>query len=282
MIIYIASYPRSGNSLIQQVVHDYFGRPTSTAFDRKQEKIDRYINGEIPTIRDWHAPRTNRSLLDRLYYRFDPLPYWLASFSLQLPSGQVIPQRYLMPGCSKVLTMKVRRRLGEMDSTFFVKMHRPPFEGYCDGEFVILPVRHPGAVLNSLKHFMRDHRGKDLALRDVILGKTPHGNWSEWHQKWLDVQSQHPGKTLLLQFEQTIADPGMAAERISTFLNIPYFKDAKLKDFETLHQKAPKHFRSGKTDAWKDAYTPEDLALLMDLHEGTRSRMDQLLAGQRS
>ena len=276
MLIHLASYPRSGNSLVQQVIHDYFGRPTSTIFDLKPAKVERYINIEVPSIRNWRKPSARPSLIGGILSRFDPLPDWLASFDLTLPSGEVILQKYLMPGCPEILTPSNRKKLARMDSTFFIKTHRRPYDAYFEGEFIILPVRHPGAVLNSLKHFMKDHRGKDVPLDDVIAGKTPHGSWSEWHSRWLAIHAQYPSQMLILRFEETLADPRAAAERISDFLQVPYDEEAHLKDFEKLQQTAPKHFRSGKADAWKQAYTLDQEALVEELHSPTMSRLNRI------
>jgi hypothetical protein len=150
------------------------------------------------------------------------------------------------------------------------------------GEFVVLPVRHPGAVLNSLKHFFKDHRDKELSLREVIEGKTSHGNWSDWHKEWLGIQSRYPFQTLVLRFENTVCDPRAASERISLLLNVPYDTKAKLKDFKDLQQSAPKHFRAGQPDAWRQAYSADELALLMGLHGPTIDRLDQVISSQES
>ena len=138
MLIHLASYPRSGNSLVQQIIHDYLGRPTSTIFDRKPAKLERYINNEVPTIRNWRQPSARQYFTRGLLSRFDPLPDWLASFDLTLPSGDVISQKYLLPGCPEILNPSNRKRLARMDSTFFVKTHWRPYESYFEGEFIIL------------------------------------------------------------------------------------------------------------------------------------------------
>ena len=281
LIIYIASYPRSGNSLIQQLVHDFFGRPTSTVLERKPVKVERYAKGEFPSIRNWRTPPRKRPLIGRLLSAWNPLPYRLASFDLRLPTGESVPQKYLMPGCLSILTSRNRRRLAKMDSTFFIKTHALPFDEYLDGEFVVIPVRQPGAVLNSLKHYLKDHRDKDFSLKEVIEGKTPYANWSDWHNKWLDVQCRSPSQMLLLRFEDTVSDPQAASEKISHLLCVPYDAKAKLKDFEELHQSAPKHFRAGQADAWRQAYSAEELALLTELHGGTNDRLNQVILSQK-
>jgi hypothetical protein len=230
----------------------------------------------VPTIRNWRQPAARQYFMRGLLSRFDPLPDWLASFDLTLPSGDVIPQKYLLPGCPEILNQSNRKRLARMDSTFFVKTHWRPYESYFEGEYIILPVRHPGAVLNSLRHFLKDHRGKDIPLDDVIAGKTPHGDWSEWHARWLDVQERYPSQVLILRFEETVADPLGAAEQISTFLQVPYDDGAQLTDFETLQSTAPKHFRSGKAEGWRKAYTPEQQAQIEELHSPTMFRLNSI------
>lgn len=280
MIIYIASYPRSGNSLVQQLIHDFFGRPTTTLLGRKEAKLARYRDGQIASIRNWCNPPSAATLAAKFIRIYDPLRFCLASYDLTLPSGATIPQKYLMPGNAALFTRRHRKNLAAMDSTFFVKTHGAPYPQFFQGERVILPVRHPGAVLNSLKHFLKDHRGKEVSLDDVIAGRTEHGDWSEWPERWLDACAVVRSQALLLSFEDTVSAPRAACEKISAFLDIPFFASARLQDFESLHKSAPKHFRSGKADEWKGAYDTEQFQLLLKLHEPTLTRIERALEPQ--
>ena len=55
MIIYIASYPRSGNSLTQLTITTYFERPI-TALNPQSKKAEYYAAGKAEFVKNWRSP----------------------------------------------------------------------------------------------------------------------------------------------------------------------------------------------------------------------------------
>ncbi len=137
MIIYIASYPRSGNSLTQRTIITYFERPI-TAINPKSTKAEFFANGGASFIKNWHynvqpTPNNHRvwqklwnKLNDRIFKIYD-INKWIALYDLNVPPYSE-KCRYLLPGCKNVLTPKNRQLLAaDPQLSYLYQNSRTPF-----------------------------------------------------------------------------------------------------------------------------------------------------------
>ena len=159
MIIYIASYPRSGNSLTQKTITTYFERPI-TALTPKSKCAEFYANGGASFIKNWRYNVQPISGNDKIWqllwnklnkriFKIYDLNKWIALYDLDVPPYSK-NCRFLLPGCGNVLTPKNRKLLAaDLNSHIFIKTHELPFKNYFEGEYVIQPIRHPGADIWS-------------------------------------------------------------------------------------------------------------------------------------
>ena len=289
MIIYIASYPRSGNSLTQRTIITYFERPI-TALNHKSRKAEFFANGGAYFVKNWRynvQPNSGNKqiwqilwdkLNNRIFKIYD-LNKWIALYDLDVPPYNK-NCRYLLPGCKNVLTPKNRKLLAaDLNSHIFIKTHELPFKNYFEGEYVIQPIRHPGAVLWSYFNLIKaNYKGRydntaAITLEKVIRGRTNAGSWSNYHQIWSQAIPLLNGRFIRIPFEDLLSDPFTACDQISATIGLGYNPDNKMPSFEELHKKAPHHFRAGKATGWKENFTFDQIQLLEKLHGETMQEL---------
>jgi hypothetical protein len=284
MIIYIASYPRSGNSLTQQTIITYFERPI-TALNPKSRKAKFFANGGAYFVKNWRynvqptsGDKTIWQILwdklnNRIFKIYD-LDKWIALYDLNVPPYNK-NCRYLLPGCKNVLTPKNRKLLAaDRNSHIFIKTHELPFKNYFEGEYVIQPIRHPGAVLWSYFNLSKDFYGDNtISLEKVIRGMVGYGSWSNYHQIWSQAIPSLNGRFIRIRFEDMLLDRLKACEQISATIDLEYNPDNQEPSFEQLHKNNPNHIRAGKATGWEEHYTHVQMELLEKLHGSTMQQL---------
>ena len=277
MIVYIASYPRSGNSLTQNIIQTFFERPITTddkgSRDKGSQKAKVYASGKIPFVTNWRWPNDHPqqpSKWDKLQARIlqNNLSRWIALYDLNVPP-YTKDCRYLLPDCSRVLTPKNRQQLATEDGYFVIKTHRLPFKQYFSGEYVIQPIRHPGAVLWSFLN-LKKANGDRTSLEQVIS----ESSWSDYHQIWNQAIALLNGKLIRIRFENALLEPLDVCDKISATIGLGYNPENQMPSFKELNQKNSKHFRAGKVQDWSEHYTYDQIQLLQNLHGETMKQLD--------
>lgn len=286
MIIYIASYPRSGNSLTQRTIITYFERPI-TAINPKSKKAEFFAGGGAYFVKNWRysvgptSTSCNKKIRQLLWHKLNnrifkihDLNKWTALYDLNVPPYNK-NCRYLLPGCKNVLTPKNRQLLAaDRNSHIFLKTHKLPFRKYFEGEYVIQPIRHPGAVLWSYFNLMKaNHNNTTISLEKVIRGKVEFGSWSNYHQIWSQAIPLLNGRLIRIRFEDLLSDPLKVCAQISATIGLEYNQANIMPSFEELNQQDPQHFRAGQVRGWQEHYSCKQIQLLKSLHD---SAMQQL------
>lgn len=287
MLIHMSSYPRSGNSLMQQLVNNYFEKPW-TSVDAARRPLER-ITGTPDSFTNWRYKKEMlevnqsslrklaRKLNNRFFKRYN-LEDWLAYYDLTIPPNTK-NNRYLLPGCLNALTLENREKLADADEYFFVKTHWLPYESYLPHEYSVQIVRHPKNVFVSYLNFIRDFENVTTkSLEEVIEGDISYGSWSRWHQAWDNAAAQLGPRFLRLKFEDTIADKIKACDQIEACLSLAYNHEKQDISFEQMRKVNPKYYRSGKAKATKDEYTEQQLSLIKRLHEHTMNQLGYSVA----
>ena len=119
MLIYLSSYPRSGNTWVRNLLRHYFGYRSASVYPEPQGAP----NLEV---------RPDGSCEVFSFYELTAIP------------GSRLPM--LVNNCGQILSEDLRRQLGASDERFFLKTHELPFGSYVPGEYVVHLVREPGAV----------------------------------------------------------------------------------------------------------------------------------------
>jgi hypothetical protein len=260
MIVYIASYPRCGNSLIRSIIHTYFRYPTTSIYPRTPAYPENF-----PYAANWRLGMeitiTNRKRFWMVWNE------WIALFDSTVEAYKR-DIRFLLRGCKPALTPGNRRRLAAEDTVFFVKTHQMPFESYFEGEHVIQPVRHPGPVFRSYFNLWTGKPdSEEVSLEGFIRGEIPVGSWSDYHRAWTTALETMPGKSLRLRFEEVVDNQPSACPAISELTGLRYFEDSEPIDIDDRSSRNPNMFGFGTNQNWESYYTRDQLVLLWDRHQ---------------
>ena len=273
MLIYLSSYPRSGNSLMQNLVGNFFERPITGVEEKskliftKSTKNWRYYNGTSLSTNQEELQSLAANYRQKIFQKME-LDRWLVLYDLNV-SPYTKDNISLLPGCGRALTLKNRQRLASNNSYIFVKSHGSPYQKYLENEYIIQIVRNPKLVFESYLHFVNKNRDKDKTITEIIRGKVGGGSWSKWHQKWEPVQQSQQNTFLRLRFEDILSDPLSASDRIKNLIGLDFNHDANLTSFEELHKRNPDYYRSGGVNDSKYSYTTKETSLIQKLHVRT-------------
>lgn len=194
MIIWLASYPRSGNTLLRMMLNSVFGRTSYSEYDDVTD-----IGADEPTRR-----RVGHVFLGR-------------------PLEQAYAELSAAPGPE------------------FIKTHNEPR----DDAKAIYIVRDGRFASKSYYHYLTDFLPAEqkVSLLNVIAGFTQFGSWGSHLDAW---DPQHRSNTLLLRYEDLIAEPQREIDRIAAFIQLEPTGQWQ-NDFQALHQVNPRFFRRGDT-----------------------------------
>jgi hypothetical protein len=267
MIIYLASYPRSGNFWLQNLLANQFKRLTT----------DIHYGTNNPNILE-HRTKINKSYYDidivfldeREIMRYGELSKWMIGYKSPMEEK---PHKGILPGCFELLkTVQIRNILSQDQETYFLKTHFYPQPGYMHGEYVIQIVRHPGACLWSYYNFKRDlMKNYDTDLSSLIKSDYDYGSWSQYHQEWARVAQKLGSRYLLVRYEDLFGKELEFCKKLQSFLNLSVLSDG-LRSFDFYHSLRPTLTREGKADGWEKNYSKNQLKLLWKTHRKMMTR----------
>ncbi len=189
MIIYLATYPRSGASLLRDLIFINWRFITANGYasnDAFPEKHDVRSSHEHPGLLSYQVSENERRLL--------------------LPNNAL-----------EFLTPERREAIGALPDLLFVKTHELPNKHHFAGEVAIQSVRHPAACLQSA-WLLKQRFGKSPpSFFDVVNGAMQGGDWGDYHLIWSGA-----GIPLLrLRYEDICANHRKAIKSMADFLCIP-------------------------------------------------------------
>lgn len=217
MIVWIASYPRSGNTFLRIIMREVFGIDTYSIYTETEETcpvVSTALNPSETETGEEEGPSVNLA--------YD----W--------------------------------RKFAGREQIDLVKTHHPPF----DNSKAIYLIRDGRESVASYYHYIREVNKQDVSVTDVVAGLVTFGSWGDHAKAW---NPRSRPNTLVIRFEQLIADPVRFLPTIANFLGILPV-NRRIPTFEELHSIAPKFFRSGRTDSWHSLFSQDDLGLFETLH----------------
>lgn len=271
MIIYIASYPRSGNSWIQGIIHDKFNRLTSSV----------YSLANYPPInlkQQWEIKRQSYPPFN-LYGLKNCHLIWHSCTGIYRNNYE--PEylyRLIMPGCLEFLTEKRRKKLAKEKEVFFIKTHELPYKQYFPGEKIIQPIRHPGSVCWSYYNLISDTKHPQeskTSLTQVIKGQVLFGSWSNYHEQWLSIANTLGEFYVPIYYEYLKENQLDYCQKLENFIGITPLNKS-LTEFSELQKLNPISKREGKAYGWQSNYTQQELELLYTCHSETMKKLDYL------
>ena len=221
MLIWVASYPRSGNTLTLLTLHTAFSVDAIGAASASDLGVGRHLQQLLPAV--VRAPW--------------PLPAELHG----------------LEGDELVAALKRR------PEPYFVKTHRrldagddaPALYVVRDGRDAIVSYAHFAAArgVSRLDGLSFEERVERL----IHPGLPAHGSWSENVAAW----RTRSAPVAIVRFEDLLEDPAAAVRRACEELSVPLgAPQGAPPDFDDLHRRMPDVFRQGTIGAWRDELTP--------------------------
>lgn len=266
-IIWLASYPKSGNTWMRALLHNLL------------------VNDDKPV----DINRLNSFCLGEskgeYYSQLDPRP--LTSISdRELAELRLKVHESLTLASPDSVFVKTHNYLGEWEEVPLVNMD------VTAGAIYIL--RNPLDVVISYSHHFgvpMDEAIVQMAHRETGTPTTPtnvrqvYGSWSSNVESW----TGNPNPSIhVVRYEDLTAKPMQAVTAMARFLglNPPRKRIQRTIDnssFKVLKSQEEKHgfversafarfFRSGKTGQWRDTLTPEQIATIVENHRAQMQR----------
>lgn len=246
-LVWLASFPRSGNTLLRIMLKNNFGHNSYSIYNDIAD-IGRFVDvSEVVghEFMDWSL------LLGKGVYG----------------SGQQIPpEKYYLFDAMRYKSSRYR----------FVKTH----SGYHSGFFpdrAIYVCRDGRAAISSLASYIKRFRNKATELVEVInelllRGDELFGKWNDHVLSWME----HPReKLLVLKYEDILSDYNGALKKISTFLKIDPIATAPI-PFSQLQSINADFFRKGQKASWKSVLGDTSHALFWLLNYEGMNKMDYM------
>lgn len=265
MIVYIASYPRSGNLWVRSLISNQF------------KKLTTQIHGKMrsgDTLATWFRSESN---LYNATISTDGAAKEMPVDGPQALKGRMalydfeggvnFSHRTLIPGFVDIFRKEeVRKYLAEDKEIYFVKTHFHLPVTTFPGERVLQIIRHPGATLWSYFKFFQERQARnDVTLSSVIMGKHDFGDWSEYYAHFKEIEPQLSGRLLFVRYEDLAKSESEVCERMAQFFNLPIV-DRVFQPFEYYKQKRPQVARSGTVSGWEQNFSHADWDLLIERH----------------
>ncbi len=263
MIVYLATYPRSGHALTRGLIYRNFGFLVASGYPE---------------------PRIKAKLKLRLREAPEPLPgfppglAW-GDWTLVYRSPRTRQmQRLLNNDAHRWLTPDLRAELAAEANLFFVKTHEPPQSDYLPGETAIQMVRHPAAACASYLHMLINFQPDAVAsLAEIVRGTgVPGGGWSDYQEAWRAAALPK----LLLRYEDLLADQAPAVREMARFLGLDPPSDVVDWPLEEARAANPKRNPGAGLDGWRKDFSEENLELLRHLHGAVAADFGYDLTGR--
>jgi hypothetical protein len=242
VLVYLASYPRSGNTWVRHLIGHHFGYNSASLYAEPHG---------APNL-EWRADGT-----------FELFSYFEV---LRRPGVQ---QRMLMNACGPVLSPALREQLGQSEDCFFLKTHELPFGHYFPGEHVLYMTRTPGAVFWSYIRYLHKNEAAYAAttLDQVIAGEVPFGSWSGHVLAWLAAREVLGERLILCSYEELTRNESRIGELLGPVTGLPDVTPPHpLQRLDHWHQVAPTLYRKEAESVWRPRFTPDQLRRVRELH----------------
>ncbi|MEN6541443.1 sulfotransferase domain-containing protein [Parvibaculum sp.] len=263
-LIWLASYPKSGNTWMRSFLHNLLRNPTRPV---PLDELDKFCLGESHSA--WYRHRSQKPLEELTPEELAALrPLVHRDFTTVFPDSVFV---------------KTHNFLGDW--------HGYPLHNMEVTAGAIYIVRNPlDVALSMAPHYgltideAIDALANELAGTAMVEGHVPemHASWSTHVRSW----TRHPNPQLLvLRYEDLLDKPRKSFKRVAEFLGLKptserleraikfsSFKMLKAQEqregFKERSSKAAAFFREGRKDQWREKLTPAQIRrIIADHHE---------------
>lgn len=239
MIVWLASYPRSGNTFFRILLNNVYGVKTFSVHDDPLlEQI-----GVADIVGHEKLPDDINAL------RESSETHFVKTHRLPEP-GDVSPAVYIIRDGRDALVSHAK---------------------------YVLSFQKKKTVLKSVAAAL-GYDDFPRTLRKLIVEEPRYGGWGGHARKWLDQRGEAPAAVAryedLLEapqreVERSLTEVGVRLEALT---------DGKVPDFAALQARSPEFFRKGKTGSWREEMPPELQELFLIEHGDVMRRFGYLPA----
>lgn len=268
-ILWVASYPKSGNTWVRAFLQNYLANPNQPI---DINRIHQYTVDEVKA------------------YRYQPF----------IPADKKTTDLSLEEVCA-IRPMVQAQMAAEAPATLFVKTHN--FQGEYKGyplhnwqvsSGAIYIVRNPLDVAVSLKHYFNYSYDQAIAYMAETMSGTPNepenvpqvvSSWSQHVASW----TQGGRNMLVLRYEDMLAHPQRSFRKIESLLGVKKdpkrlakairfssFKQLKKQEqdsgFAEKHEDAGEFFRQGGSGQWRTALSESQVQQIIKDHREQMER----------
>ena len=252
MIIWLASYPKSGNTWLRSFLINYFSNNSEFSFDQL-DKIPRF-------------PR--KDLYDQLKINFHNLSEIVSNWIYMQEVINLKNDITYLKTHNAMCTVNNHPFTNKKNTAGFIYLVRDP------RDIILSWSKHLNIDLNETFEIMNDKTSKESFDRDGRETKeTFLGSWSENYKSWKNYDSV---KGLIIKYEDLVLNPSVYFRKIIIFLNqlnglivdeekiTKSIENTNFKKMQKLEKKTgfkeSTHgvfFRKGKIGNWKNELNEE-------------------------
>jgi sulfotransferase family protein len=229
MIVWLASYPRSGNTYLRLLLHHSLGMNTYSVYDDPLiEELE--LSDEVGHVR-LPGPLETLAQAAELYF----------VKSHELPTD-------------------------DRPAVYLVRDGRDAVVSYA--HFLCAFFKHRGVMGQIGQRLFPQDFGRmlrDVIIGHRRLGRWQYGGWSQNVLAW----TRRPRcQTLVVRYEELVAQPDVWLGKIAEMFRVQGGggRPTSVPDFARLHERWPQFFRRGRPGAWKDEMPAEVQALFWHHH----------------
>lgn len=275
-ILWIASYPKSGNTWVRAFIHNYI--------ENRNAPLD------INTI---HQLSVDEVKADR-YQAF-------------IPNNKKTTDLSLEEICA-IRPMVQAQMAAEAPATLFVKTHNYqgeykgyPLHNWQVSSGAIYIVRNPLDVAVSLKHYFDYSYDEAISYMAEVFAGTPNevenvpqvvSSWGQHVDSW----TQGGRNMLVLRYEDLLTNPRRSfrkiesllgfkkdVKRLSKAIRFSSFNQLKKQEqnqgFAEKHEKAGRFFRKGTTEQWRQELSDQHIKQIVKDHRTVMERFKYIPKG---
>lgn len=267
MIVWLASYPRSGNTFFRILLHHLYGLPTYSGFKSGDDLS--FVGAGDLTGHEKLPPELSRALYvgDR------------AALAPYRDSEQVYAIKSHMTA--------QETRVSELPAILLVRDPRDTLVSYvwyilqtqtmyARNKSLLTLLRSPGRNARMLRlrviARLRDLGLQDWLYRNQLRALVRHPRWSRLNASWMD--RPQGGPVHVLRYEDLVARPREAVQEALAAVGLsPAPVGDEFPDFEELKRVFPSFFRQGKIGAGREAFSDELHQDLLKVHGAMMERL---------
>lgn len=271
-ILWLASYPKSGNTWLRAFIHNLMRNPAAP--------VD---------INDMNTLTTGDSLV-QWYRHLDPRPplAWSREDVAKMRRGA---QLAMVASKRDTVIVKTHNALLAPHGLPIIQMDLTAGAIYVVRnplDLVISLADHYGIDIDKAIEVMNDPSNGGLADGNIVF--EIHSTWSNHVKSW--TQKRHPG-LLVVRYEDMLDKPlhtfgaitrfmGLktSRERLDRAIELSSFKNLRsqeeAKGFQEKSDKGTKFFRVGKAGQWRTALSQEQVDRLVEHHREQMARFGYL------